>query len=97
MVELPIPKSYSYGGATYIEFSLGSTAPSWAAFDNDKNTVVVNTSAIPVMTEYSFELKSKVGPWSCEYSQTITIRVEHCDAIKLGKYCLDCISHDITQ
>jgi hypothetical protein len=77
IVELPIPKSKSYGGATSIDFSLGNTAPSWATFDSDKNTVVVNTSAIPVMTEYSFELKSKVGPWSCEYSQTITIRVEH--------------------
>jgi hypothetical protein len=77
MVEMPISKSYSYGGATHIEFFLESTAPSWAIFDSNKNTVVVNTSAISEKTEYSFELKSKIGLSSCEYTQIITIRVEH--------------------
>jgi hypothetical protein len=75
-VELPIPKSFSYGGATHVDFSLGNNAPSWATFDDAKDTVVVNTSAIPISTEYSFELKSKIGTSSCEYTQRITIKAE---------------------
>jgi hypothetical protein len=76
IVELPIPKSFSYGGATHVDFSLGNNAPSWATFDDNKNSVVVNTSVIPISTEYSFDLKSKVGTSSCEYIQTITIKAE---------------------
>lgn len=76
IVELPVPKSYSFGGETHVGFSLGANTPSWATFDNNKNSVVVNTSAVPMSTEYSFELKTKVGTSQCEFSQTITIKVE---------------------